>query len=30
LTGKDILLQNSGYGTPVFQDDKYPKPELFQ
>lgn len=30
LTGKDILLQNPGYGTPVFQDDKYPKPEMFQ
>lgn len=30
LTGKDIILQNPGYGTPVFQDDKYPKPEVFQ
>ncbi|WP_256009030.1 RagB/SusD family nutrient uptake outer membrane protein [Desertivirga xinjiangensis] len=30
LTGKDILLQNPGYGSPTFQDSKYPKPELFQ
>lgn len=29
LTGRDILLQNPGYGTPVFEDGKYPRPELF-
>jgi hypothetical protein len=29
LTGRDILLQNPGYGTPAFTDDKYPKPEMF-
>jgi hypothetical protein len=30
LMGRDILLQNPGYGTPVFADDKYPKPEMFR
>lgn len=30
LTGRDILRQNPGYGEPAFQDEKYPKPELFQ
>lgn len=30
LTGRDILLQNPGYGEPAFQDEKYPRPELFQ
>ncbi len=30
LTGRDILLQNPGYGAPAFQDENYPKPERFQ
>jgi len=30
LTGRDILRQNPGYGEPSFQDEKYPKPEMFQ
>lgn len=30
LTGKEILLQNPGYGTPVFEDEQYPRPEIFQ
>ncbi len=30
LIGGDILLQNPGYGNPVFRDDTWPKPEVFQ
>jgi hypothetical protein len=30
LTGRDVLLQNPGYGSPVLTDDTYPKPEKFQ
>lgn len=30
LTGREVLEQNPGYGSPVFQDGKYPQPEMFK